>query len=110
MFIMYFIGAYDAVSSLVTRYFPPDPQTKCYGQHFQHLPEYAEAYQKAMDAKSWEERAEYGKRLMQMLIFDECVLVGGFYNCAFHFIQDYAHDSGFEYNTYLPEVTWVEPH
>ena len=48
--------------------------------------------------------------MMEMLIYDECVVVGAFYNCAFHFIQDYAHDSGFEYNTYLPEVTWVEPH
>ena len=49
-------------------------------------------------------------RMMEMLIYDECVVVGAFYNCAFHFIQDYAHDSGFEYNTYLPEVTWVEAH
>ena len=110
MFIMYFIGAYDAISGIVDRYFQPEPQTKCYGQHIQHLPEYGECYQKALEAHSWEERAQYGKRMMEMLIYDECVVVGAFYNCAFHFIQDYAHDSGFEYNTYLPEVTWVEPH
>ena len=32
------------------------------------------------------------------------------YSMPVIFIQDYAHDSGFEYNTYLPEVTWVEAH
>lgn len=110
MYMMLFIGAYDAISGMVDRYFPPEPTTKCYGQHTQHLPEYAECYQKANDAKSWDERAQYGKRMMEMLIYDECVVVGSFYNCAFHFIQDYAHDSGFEYNTYLPESTWVEAH
>ena len=105
MYMMMFIGKYDFISGTIGRYFM-GPNS--YGNHVALSDEFKETLAKADAAKTWEERAELGKKLQKMMVVDECFCVNAFYNTAFHFIQDYAHDSGFEYNTYIPELTWVE--
>ena len=102
--------AYDLIYKCYTMFFNKDSIS--YGANLSYSDAFNEAYAKALVAKSWEERAEYGKTCATLLNVDECKLRVMYLQSSGYFIQDNFHDSnynfGLEIYNVTPDTAWLD--
>ncbi len=102
--------AYDLVYKSYTMFFNKDSIS--YGANVMYSDEFNTAYENALAAKTWEERAEYGQMCARLLNVDECKLRMMYMQINAYFIQDYFHGSNYNFGNEIfnvtPDVAWLE--
>lgn len=71
--------------------------------------EYRELFSKAYDAKTYEERAEWGKKAIRQLYIEDVNSTLCYVKANAQFINDKCHNTDFEYNWSSPTTAWKEP-
>ncbi len=102
--------AYDLIYKSYTMFF--NENSISYGANLLYSDAFNEAYENALTAKTWEERAEYGQTCARLLNVDECKLRMMYMQSNAYFIQDYFHDSNYNFGNEIynvtPDVAWLE--
>ena len=81
--------------------------SKSNGANMKFSDEYQELYLKAVNSKTEDERAGYGKELVKKLCVDECLLAVGYMSNTAIFINKNFHNTGIDALTQFPEITWM---
>ena len=102
--------AYDIIYKIYTSFF--NEASISYGANLSYSDAFNEAYGKAQTAKTWEDRAEYGKTCATLLNFEECKLRVMYMTSNAYFIQDHFRGSnygnGLEIFNITPDVAWLD--
>ena len=105
-----FTSAYDIVYKVLSSFV--NPKAVQFGPNILFSDAFVDAFNKALSAKTPEERAQYGKTAAQLLHFDECKIRTMYMVKDPFFIQDYLKDSnynvGFELYNITPEKAWLD--
>lgn len=84
------------------------PRTPTHGAHIDYPDEYERLFDLATNAKSYEERVEYGKQLMWLAHVEECLYVNAVWQVPCVYIQDNLRDSNLDYRVARYETMWFD--